>query len=472
MLRVIGCVVGAIVVILLYEMIGIFAAYKKQPELSEETKQSLHPEDIYTDATVEERACIIEENGDALLQRVRLIEQAKEEIILSTFAFHDDDSGQIMMGALLRAAERNVHIRILVDGFESWTAMEGNAYFYAMSSHPNIEIKVYNRANPLKPWEMMGRMHDKYLIADGKTYILGGRNTYNYFLGEFPGHKNYDRDVLVVCENPQADSSVNQLLAYFETIWSQKDCKYFHDKEKLADRKSVKQAKEDVQTAFATYYEAQKDTITDTDFEKDTVATDKIMLISNPIHTGAKEPTAWYEMGVLMKQAKKRVKIHTPYIICNDMMYDTWSDVAENVPEFTVMTNSVANNGNPFGSADYQKNRDKISSTGVTIWEYEGGYSYHGKSILIDDDISIIGSFNMDMRSVYLDTELMLVIRSKEINTQLESAMMKYEQGARQVLADGQYANPYHVEPIALTPKRRRRVFVVRYLLGWLRFLF
>jgi hypothetical protein len=56
-LRVIGCVVGAIVVILLYEMIGIFAAYKKQPELSEETKQSLHPEDIYTDASVEERAC-------------------------------------------------------------------------------------------------------------------------------------------------------------------------------------------------------------------------------------------------------------------------------------------------------------------------------------------------------------------------------------------------------------------------------
>ena len=370
MLRVIGCVVGAIVIILLYEMIGIFAAYKKQPELSEETKQGLHPEEIYTDATVEERACIIEENGDALLQRVRLIEQAKEDIVLSTFAFHDDDSGQIMMDALLRAAERNVHIRILLDGFESWTAMEGNAYFYAMSSHPNIEIKVYNRANPLKPWDMMGRMHDKYLIADGKTYILGGRNTYNYFLGEFPGHKNYDRDVLVVCENPQADSSVNQLLVYFETIWSQKDCKYFHDKEKLADRKSVKQAKEDVQTAFATYYDAQKDTITDTDFEKDTVVTDKIMLISNPIHTGAKEPTAWYEMGVLMKQAKKRVKIHTPYIICNDMMYDTWSDVAANVPEFTVMTNSVANNGNPFGSADYQKNRDRISSTGVTIWEY------------------------------------------------------------------------------------------------------
>ena len=35
--------------------------------------------------------------------------------------------------------------------------------------------------------DRMGRMHDKYLIADGKRYILGGRNTYNYFLGDFPG---------------------------------------------------------------------------------------------------------------------------------------------------------------------------------------------------------------------------------------------------------------------------------------------
>ena len=50
-----------------------------------------------------------------------------------------------------------------------------------------------------------------------------------------------------------------------------------------------------------------------------------------------------------MKNAKKRVKIHTPYIICNDMMYNTWKEIAERVPDFSIMTNSVANNGNPFG---------------------------------------------------------------------------------------------------------------------------
>jgi len=335
----------------------------------------------------------------------------------------------LILGALHDAADRGVHIRLLVDGMESWIDMEGNPYFYGLSSHENVEIKLYNKANPLKPWKMMGRMHDKYLIADGKRYILGGRNTYNYFLGDFPGHKNYDRDVLVVCDEPEKENSVNQLLEYFETIWEQEDSDYFHDTEKIA-------------------------------------------LVSNPIHTGSKEPVVWYQLGELMKNAKNRVKIHTPYIICNDMMYNTWEEIAENVSDFSIMTNSVANNGNPFGAADYAKNRNRILSTGINIWEYEGGYSYHGKSILIDDDLSVIGSFNMDMRSAYLDTELMLVIRSKDINKQLEEGMMEYERVSRQVLEDGTYRDPYHVEPIELTKKRQRKIFLVQHLLGWARYLF
>ena len=124
------------------------------------------------------------------------------------------------------------------------------------------------------------------------------------------------------------------------------------------------------------------------------------------------------------------------------------------------------------GEADYAKNRNRILSTGINIWEYEGGYSYHGKSILIDDDLSVIGSFNMDMRSAYLDTELMLVIRSKDINKQLEEGMMEYERVSRQVLENGTYRDPYHVKPIELTKKRQRKIFLVQHLLGWARYLF
>ena len=87
-------------------------------------------------------------------------------------------------------------------------------------------------------------------------------------------------------------------------------------------------------------------------------------------------------------------------------------------------------------------------------------------------DLSVIGSFNMDMRSAYLDTELMLVIRSKDINKQLEESMVEYERVSRQVLEDGTYRDPYHVTPIELTKKHQRTVFLVQHLLGWVRYLF
>lgn len=442
-----------------YELLGICVAYKKQPEVSNTTKKETKNGSWNECSENTERAVIIEKNPEALLQRVRLIKNAKKEIILSTFAFQSDESGKLILGALHDAADRGVHIRLLVDGMESWLDMEGNPYFYGLSSHENVEIKLYNKANPLKPWKMMGRMHDKYLIADGKRYILGGRNTYNYFLGDFPGHKNYDRDVLVVCDEPEKENSVNQLSEYFETIWNQEDSGYFHNNKKLANRKSVKNAVLELQNGYQKYFEENKERICDTDYTDETFETEKIALVSNPIHTGSKEPVVWYQLGELMKNAKNRVKIHTPYIICNDMMYNTWEEIAENVSDFSIMTNSVANNGNPFGAADYAKNRNRILSTGINIWEYEGGYSYHGKSILIDDDLSVIGSFNMDMRSAYLDTELMLVIRSKDINKQLEEGMMEYERVSRQVLEDGTYRDPYHVEPIELTKKRQRKYF-------------
>ena len=442
-----------------YELLGICVAYKKQPEVSNTTKKETKNGSWNECSENTERAIIIEKNPEALLQRVRLIKNAKKEIILSTFAFQSDESGKLILGALHDAADRGVHIRLLVDGMESWIDMEGNPYFYGLSSHENVEIKLYNKANPLKPWKMMGRMHDKYLIADGKRYILGGRNTYNYFLGDFPGHKNYDRDVLVVCDEPEKENSVNQLSEYFETIWNQEDSGYFHNNKKLANRKSVKNAVLELQNSYQKYFEENKERICETNYTDETFETEKITLVSNPIHTGSKEPVVWYQLGELMKNAKNRVKIHTPYIICNDMMYNTWEEIAENVSDFSIMTNSVANNGNPFGAADYAKNRNRILSTGINIWEYEGGYSYHGKSILIDDDLSVIGSFNTDMRSAYLDTELMLVIRSKDINKQLEEGMMEYERVSRQVLEDGTYRDPYHVEPIELTKKRQRKIF-------------
>lgn len=471
-LKIVGIVLLVLVVFVVYMVAGGIIAYRRQPVVQEATKQKFNPASVYKASKQPERAAIIEENDKALTERVRMISQAKEKIVLSTYAFHSDRSGKVMLGALQAAAERKVKIQILVDGVESWTAMEGNKYFYALSSLENVEIKVYNRVNPLVPWKSMGRMHDKYLIADNNLYMLGGRNTYDYFLGNYPGHKNFDRDVLVYCENPDEDSSISVLKNYFQNIWEYKECRLFHDSSKLSDKTSVKKAGEELRQTYEAYAAKYEEAIADADYKTDTVEVEKITLLSNPITYEAKEPVVWYQLCELMKGAKEKVKIHTPYIICNEMMYEGLEEVVERVPEVSVMTNSVTNNGNPFGAGDYAANRDRIMDTGVNIWEYEGGYSYHGKSVLIDDDISIIGSFNMDMRSVYLDTELMLVIHSESINRDLNENMEAYEQSSRQYLEDGSYHNPYKVKPIPMKKSHERRISAVQKLLGWARFLF
>ena len=90
--------------VVFYELLGICIAYKKQPEVSDTTRKETKNESWNERSENTERAVIIEKNPEALLQRVRLIQNAKEDIILSTFAFQSDESGKLILGALLDAA--------------------------------------------------------------------------------------------------------------------------------------------------------------------------------------------------------------------------------------------------------------------------------------------------------------------------------------------------------------------------------
>ena len=107
-----------------YELLGICVAYKKQPEVSNTTKKETKNGSWNEWSENTELAVIIEKNPEALLQRVRLIKNAKKEIILSTFAFQSDESGKLILGALHDAADRGIHIRLLVDGMKSWIDMK------------------------------------------------------------------------------------------------------------------------------------------------------------------------------------------------------------------------------------------------------------------------------------------------------------------------------------------------------------
>lgn len=424
-----------LLIILIYIIVGGITPYIRQPKVSDAYQNAFHAEDFYASEYSSDRAAVIEDNGEALTERLRMIEQAEDSIILSTFDFRSDVSGKKMLAALKAAAERGVHVQILVDGVSGQLRMEGNPYFYALASNENVEIKIYNPVNPLLPWRGMSRLHDKYVIADESVYILGGRNTFDYFLGNQKGHKNIDRDVFVY-NTGGTDSSVYQVMDYFAGVWNLGCCRKWHGGGSLTWIPSVKKADRELDALYNEMKLEHGDWFESVDYEAKTVPVNKITLLSNPTGLYAKEPWVFYGLSRLIEDADSEVLIHTPYIMCNDMMYETFRNVCSGDASVTLMTNSAANNGNPFGSVDYVMNKEKILDTDLQILEYEGGISYHGKSMTIDDDIAIIGSFNMDMKSVYQDTELMLVVNSRELNEQLKEHLLSYQQDAREAVLD------------------------------------
>ena len=479
-----------VAVIVCYVLGGAILPFAYQPPVTESTEEAFAAEDFYGESDTGERAKVISRNGEALKERIRLIEQAEHEIILSTLEFDADISGKQVLAALMKAAKRGVKISVLADGFSYIPQMWWNPYFLALAQMEQAEIRVYNTPNLLRPWTAMGRLHDKYLIADDFAYILGGRNTYDFFLGDQPGYKNYDWDVLIckeedgsgegACEEedesgrgagPDGRASVIQVQEYFAEVWNSSDCHPFGEGKIWEGSPAVLAAREELEQLYETMRQEHSDWFEEPDYAAETLPVQNIRLVSNPTHIFSKEPVVYYTITELMKQAEKEVVFHTPYIVCSDWMLERLGEVCGGTAEVRMMTNSVANNGNPFGAMDYQKYKGKILDTGVKIMEYDGGISYHGKCFIMDDRLSAIGSFNWDMRSAYLDTELMLVIDSEPVNRALREAMGQYEKDALRVLDETEYEQPEGKEMQKISTQRKLRIKVLGALIGWARFL-
>ena len=163
--------------------------------------------------------------------------------------------------------------------------------------------------------------------------------------------------------------------------------------------------------------------------------------------------------------------IHTPYAVFSDDMYDGITEVKKQVKDTTMILNSIASGDNVCASADYQKNRGKILDTGISLYEYRGKHSTHGKSIVIHDDIAGGGSYNFDCRSTYVDTETMLVVQGKEITKQLEEDFSRLKSGSLKVNQDGSYQNDKDVAERTMDSKKQGMIKILSYIIQAFRYL-
>jgi putative cardiolipin synthase len=146
---------------------------------------------------------ILDSSFDGLYWRLALIDSATTSLDIQTYLWYPDVSGKLMLERAVRAAQRGVKVRLLVDDL----ILQGHDQFIAnLEAQPNIEFRMFN------PWEnrthlveragemiaemerLNSRMHDKLMIVDGRAAIIGGRNIGDHYFGLSDTYNFHDTD--------------------------------------------------------------------------------------------------------------------------------------------------------------------------------------------------------------------------------------------------------------------------------------
>lgn len=489
-------------------LVNVFAPlYCRKPD--EKFAEMLKQTEFTSDTPGGERIRCIDDNEEALLWRLRMIGAAKKSIVLATFDLRADESGTDLLAALNHAAEKGVEIKLLIDGIYQQLFLNGSREFQALTSRENVEVGVYNPVSPVGIFKLNYRMHDKYVIVDDKMYLLGGRNSNDIFLGDYTTDVNVDRDILVCDTTNGKGESLQELEAYFQQIWNEDCVKIKGGRKKNSSEISVSEEAADdsegtesnlknpdivngksnaeneitdeTQERLSKYekqyqslemrYASLKEKYTDIEdyssWQEDTIPANKITLVNNGTHAGPKTPLVLQTIRYLAKNADN-VTIQTPYVICNGYMYDTLNEIASHA-QLKIILNAVEKGSNPWGCTDYLNQKKKILNTGADVYELMNEVPVHTKAVLLDDRLSVVGSYNLDMRSTYLDTELMLVIDSKELNQQIQSTEGTYIEKSKEVLSNGQETEGVQYETKVLNWQKKLFYGVLRIIIRPLR---
>ncbi|NLC31756.1 MAG: phosphatidylserine/phosphatidylglycerophosphate/cardiolipin synthase family protein [Clostridiales bacterium] len=369
------------------------------------------------------RAAILVTGEEALDARIRMIANARESIIISSYLFQDDESGHLVASALMAAADRGVQVRILMDGFMGKVHLSRSHLSYVLGTHENMQLRYYNPINVLVPMGINSRHHEKFMISDAQIIVFGGRNISNEFFTK-PGHPEYndDLDILVFSQAPDESNPAFIMSKHFESMWSQwgsSALTKIPPKEAFA----VLAFERGLQQDYLDLCLKRPELMLPADWIKQTVPIDGLAILTNPAGIGVKEPVLWAALIDLMKQAQERIWLQTPYLILNRSMYNDMSAVIAKPLELSVLINSRASGNNFIASADFLIQKTNIKNLDMNLNEFQGDHSVHTKALLIDENISVFGSFNFDIRSAYINTETMLVVYSDQINQTLKKHM-------------------------------------------------
>lgn len=439
---------------LFYVFIFSFLIYFYPSKENKEITNEFSTEQVNTLSDNHELA-LIEKAEDAISVRLDLIENAESQIDLAYYRWADGEVSDLMLGSILEAADRGVEIRILLDGIVQLTNFNQGIedIFLAFKNHPNIDIRLYEPFNPLVPIAWNHRMHDKMILVDQRFALTGGRNIQDRFYIEDADLKGLvqDREVLIYNEDKNEKTVINQMEDYYEELWN-----YKHTKEKFKrmTKREEEKGKEQLDKLRLghsqnknNFLEKHFPNFQAKDWTTETIKTDDIYFVSNSFGRMNQKPIAARALLNLAEEADESIFIQSPYFVPSNQMLKEAENYDAKAEITTLFTNSEAASPNILAMAAYKNHRQDLVDTGAQIVEYQGPGSTHAKSSIFDEEISVIGTFNIDPRSTYLNTESMVIINSKEFAEDLKGAIAVDFENSLKVGNDYNYLLSEKVKP-------------------------
>ncbi len=386
---------------------------------------------------------LLNTGDEAIEWRQRLIDSASQSLDLQTFLWKHDRTGLKILRHIYEAADRGVRVRILLD--DTFTANLDEA-IWEIDHHPNIEFRVYNpfarRSSSIAIRQLLNlgdfsrvdhRMHNKLMVADNNAAIVGGRNLADEYFGAHDA-ANF-RDLEVLTAGPAVQSLSRQFDEYWNSDWSFPVANLVSKPPSMTpqefEARILATVEQGLDEGSAAREQAWKVTA------MAGVAGEVVVFADHPATDNPADadelPTQLAEELIgWMETAQDELILVSAYLIPTAELEQAIEQAEKRGVRVRILTNSLRSNNHVAAHSAYRHHVKRLIGHGAEVHEVRvfakdrGLYmeqpvidkhlALHGKMLLIDDHLSYIGSANLDPRSLRLNTEMGLLIKSRDFN--------------------------------------------------------
>lgn len=315
------------------------------------------------------------------------LDAATSHIHIEYYIYEDDATGNSVADILIKKAKEGISVRFLYDAFGSNRL--GKKFINRLTeagvqTAPFYEIKLLLLANRLNY-----RNHRKIIIIDGKKSFIGGINISDRYRNESLAKSDlFWRDTHLMING----TATTYLQYLFLCDWN------FSSKENL------------------TYAHKYFPPLT----EHYNEGSEIIQIV--PSGPDSDLPVIFYSLLKTIHSAKKQILITNPYLIPGESLMDALIIAAQSGICVKIIVPGISDS--KMVNAAARSYYTELLMHGVQIYQYDKGF-VHAKTMVIDHDLAIVGSANLDYRSFDLNFEVNALLYGEKVAGQLEAAFLE-----------------------------------------------